>query len=398
MSQYPAVNHTFILREVRGLRELGFEVTMVSIRAPDRTREQLSEVEREEAGQTFAVLTAGITAVAAAHLATLLRHPLRYFAGLGYALKLARLDLRAAASNLFYFAEAIVAGHYLRRRGLAHLHAHFSSTVALLLARVFPISFSVTVHGPDEFTSPAAFYLSEKMAQARFVCAISRYAASQLMRASDPSHWHKVSVSRLGVDSSVFDPRPHREAPERMELLCVARLAPVKAQALLVAAVGNLVKQGRRIHLRLVGEGPSRPYLESLIAERGLGGSVTLEGSCNQEQVRNFYRQTDLFVLASFAEGVPVVLMEAMAMEIPCLATWVNGVPELICHGTSGWLVPPGSEEELTEAIAMLAGDPKLRERLGRAGRIQVQAHYELNRNVQTLARIYDQRLSRNDS
>jgi colanic acid/amylovoran biosynthesis glycosyltransferase len=201
------------------------------------------------------------------------------------------------------------------------------------------------------------------------------------------------------VDSSVFQPRPRRQNPERIELLCVGRLAPVKAQALLIAAVGRLVQEGRRrMHLRLVGDGPSRPLLERIVAERGLKEHVTLEGSCNQDRVQEFYRQTDVFVLASFAEGVPVVLMEAMAMEIPCIATWITGIPELIAHGVDGWLVAPGDEGALAGAIAALADDPELRQRLGRAGRLRIQQQYELGTNVQRLARVYEDRLSRNDS
>lgn len=399
VSQYPAVTHTFILREIRRLRELGFDVTVVSVRAPDRPWEKLSAVEQEEAKQTFGVLNAGFGRIAAAHIRTLLRRPLSYLGGLGYAIRLAGADLRAAVSNLFYFAEAVVAGDHIVRCGIAHVHTHFSSTVALFLARVFPVTFSATIHGPDEFTSPASFYLAEKAARARFLCVISNFAASQLMRASDPQYWSKVDVARLGVDSSVFTPRPHRENPRRFELLCVGRLAPVKAQALLIRAVGKLAREGRtEIHLRLVGDGPSRPYLERLVSELNLQEYVTLEGACNQDRVQAFYRETDLFVLASFAEGVPVVLMEAMAMEIPCLATWINGVPELISHGVDGWLVAPGSEAELTAAISRLADDPELRRRLGKAGRVRVQAQYELDSNVRLLAAIYQRRLSMNEA
>jgi colanic acid/amylovoran biosynthesis glycosyltransferase len=398
VSQYPAVNHTFILREIRALRQLGADVTVISIRAPDRPWDKLSEVEQAEARQTFTVLKAGFAAIAGAHVLTFFRHPLRYLGGLLYAMRLAKADLHVLFSNLFYFAEAIVAGHHMVSRGLMHVHSHFSSTVALLLVRVFPVTFSVTIHGPDEFNCSAAFYLPEKVASARFICAISDYAASQLMKDSVPEHWNKLEVARLGIDSAVFRPRPHRQNPERIELVCVGRLAPVKGQAVLIAAVARLIREGRRIHLRLVGEGVSRPHLERLIAQRGLKDHVTLEGSCNQDRVLEFYRQTDLFVLASFAEGVPVVLMEAMGMEIPCLATWITGVPELIRHGVDGWLVRPGNEQELADAIAKLLDDPELRQRLGAAGRVRVQDQYELEINVERLARIYEERLSRKDS
>ena len=398
VSQYPAVNHTHILREIRGLRDLGLEIHVISIRPPDRPTDQLTEVEQAEARDTFTILRAGPLAVVRAHLATLLRRPLKYFSGLAYAIRLAGANLRAAAWNLAYFAEAVVTGRHCERLVVTHVHSHFSSTVALLLSRVFPISYSATIHGSAEFEDPAGFYLSEKVARARFVRAISDYGASQLMRWSAPAHWPKIEVVRLGVDTSVFTPRA-APAGERTELLYAGNLAPPKGHVILVAAVARLLEETRfregrsRIHLRLVGDGPMRPYIEKMIAERGLGAHVTLEGACNQGRLLEFYRRADIFVLPSFAEGVPVVLMEAMAMEIPCIATCIAGVPELIRHGIEGWLAPPGNERELAAAIAKLMDDEELRTRLGRAGRVRVKERYELDTNVRELAEVYRRRV-----
>lgn len=399
VSQYPAVNHTFILREILALRTLGFEVHVISIRPPDRPPEQLNEEEREEQRGTFTVLAAGVTGILAAHAITLLRRPLAYLRGLWDVFRLAGADLGRTLPNLFYFGEAIVAGRRMERLGLGHVHSHFSSTVALFITRVFPITFSATIHGPDEFNDVAGFHIGEKVARARFLCAISQYARSQLMKASDPRYWDRLEVSPLGVDCGVFLPRARLENPERFEILCVGRLAPAKAQHLLLGAIGRLVRDGRRsIHLRLVGDGPDRESLRQAVAARGLQDQVTIEGSCNQDRVQAFYRQADLFVLASFAEGVPVVLMEAMAMEIPCVATWITGVPELIRHGVDGWLVPPSDEAQLAVAIATLMDDPELRLRLGRAARVRVREKYDLTRNTERLAQIYRRRLASSDS
>jgi colanic acid/amylovoran biosynthesis glycosyltransferase len=396
VSQYPAVNHTHILREIRGLRGLGFEVHVASIRPPDRPPAQLTEIEKVEAGSTFTVLRAGPAAILGAHVMTFLRRPLKYLAGLAFAIQLSGPNFRATTSNLFYFAEAVVAGRYFERLALTHVHTHFSSTVALLLARVFPISFSATIHGSAEFEDPVGFHLREKVARAQFVRAISDYGAGQLKRASDPEHWPKIEVVRLGVDTSVFTPRPVPPGTPRIELLYVGSLAPPKGHAILIPALDRLIKEGHTaIHLRLVGDGPLRPRLEEMIAARNLKHHVTLEGACNQDRVLEFYRQASLFVLPSLAEGVPVVLMEAMPMEIPCLATAITGVPELIRHGIDGWLIPPGSEQELAVAIAKLIADPKLRQRLGQAGRKRVQQHYELGSNIEQLAELYREHLSR---
>jgi glycosyltransferase involved in cell wall biosynthesis len=398
VSQYPAVNHTFILREIRALRELGIEVRVISIRAPDRLPEKLSEEERDELRQTYTVLTAGFGPLLAAHAITLWQRPTAYFAGFWEALRLARGDLRKIFANLTYLGEAVVVGDQMRRMGITHVHCHFSSTVALLAERVFALTFSATIHGPSEFDDVIGFHMAEKVARARFLCAISSYCRGQLMKASDPQHWDKLEVSPLGVECDQFPAREPRPKSDCFEVLCVGRLAPAKAQEVLVAAIDRLVHQGRSVHLRLVGDGPNRKRLESLIAARSLQRHVTLEGPYNYDRVQALYQQADLFALASFAEGVPVVLMEAMAMGIPCVATWITGIPELIRHGVDGWLVPPADEEQFADAIAQLMDDPELRRALGRSARERVKEKYELKQNVAHLAAIYERRLRNSSS
>ena len=394
MSQYPTVSHTFILREIRTLRKLGVDVVVFSVRGPDRSPEAMSSEEREELAQTRAVLLAGVPAIMGAHLRALAGNPGAYFAGLFYALRLAGLDLNKAFFNLIYFGEAVVAGSWMSRLGLSHVHSHFASTLELFLARVFPITFSATIHGSGEFDDVAGFYLAEKVCHAAFVCAISHYGASQLMRASDSRYWDKVEVTPLGVDTGVYVPPLDRGNSERFEVLFVGRLVTAKGLQILLAAVHRLVREGRRIRLRLVGDGPERPGLERRIAELSLELNVELMGSLNQDRLRQLYRESDLFVLTSFAEGVPVVLMEAMAMEIPCVATWITGVPELIRHGIDGWLVAPGDFEEAADAIAHLMDDPVLRRRLGSSARERILEKYDLDRNTANLAEVFKRRLS----
>jgi glycosyltransferase involved in cell wall biosynthesis len=398
VSQYPAINHTYILREIRTLRAIGFDIDVISVRPPDRLPEKLSAEELEELRETYAVLTAGSGAILTAHVLTFVKRPLAYLAGLWEALRLSGGDPRKAISNIVYFGEAVVIGHRLLRLGLRHLHCHYASTPALFVARIFPITYSVTIHGSAEFDDVRGSYLAHKVARARFVCAISFYGRSQLMKASEPRYWDKLEVNPLGVDCARFLPPPHRRDHSPFEVLCVGTLMPSKGLPLLINAVDRLVRQGRSMHLRLVGDGPDRQDLESTIVTRGLEGHVTLEGNCNQDRVQAFYRETDLFVLASFAEGIPVVLMEAMAMELPCVATWITGIPELIRHGIDGWLVPPADEEQLADAIAKLMDDPELRRKLGRSARIRVQEKYDLERNTERLAEIYRRRLASSSS
>ncbi len=371
------------MREIRTLRALGFDVRVVSILRPDRDPGQLSPEEAEESRLTFSVLGSGAPRILSAHLRTLLRHPLAYVATLAYAIRMGGRDMGRAFSHVLYFAEAVVAGDHLARAGVTHFHTHFSSTPALIAARLFRLHFSLTIHGPDEFNDVLGFHMAEKVARGSFVAAISRFAASQIMRASAPRDWAKVHVLPLGVDPQAFAPQPRadRSAGEPFRIVSVGRLAPAKAYHLLIAAVARLVEKSRKVELTIVGDGPERRSLEEAVSQRKLDDIVRLAGPCNHDHVIDFYARADAFALASFAEGVPVVLMEAMAMEIPCVATWINGVPELIRNGIDGLLVPPADEEALADALEKLIDDPALGARLGASGRRRVLDLYNLERN-----------------
>jgi glycosyltransferase involved in cell wall biosynthesis len=332
----------------------------------------------------------------AAHLATLAFSPLAYLRGMMFALRLGGSDLRGMFYNLLYFAEAVMVGHWMAKKKLPHLHVHFAtpgSNVGLIASRIFPVTFSITVHGPDEFYDVSLYRLAEKIAGASFICCIGSYARSQLMKLSPVVEWDKFEVSPLGVDSATFAPRPFREHPETFELICVGRLVPAKGQHILLNAVHQLARDGRRLHLRLVGDGPDRASLEKMVNRHGLRDHVIFEGAVNQDRIRDLYRQADAFVLASFAEGIPVVLMEAMAMEIPCVTTFITGIPELIRDGLDGLLVPPSDVEALAGAIGQLMDDPVLRRELGQQGRVRVMDKYDLTRNCARLAAIFQRRL-----
>jgi glycosyltransferase involved in cell wall biosynthesis len=397
VSRYPAISHTFILREVALLRELGFDIHVASINAPDRPLGRLTPQEQAEARDTFYVKQAGMGWALAAHVGTLLTAPLAYCRGLAGALRLAGLDLRQAVWALFYFTEALMLRRWARQRQLGHLHVHFAtaaSTVALILHRLEGLPFSMTVHGPDEFYDASAYHLGEKLAAAAFVCCIGSYARSQVMKLSAPEYWSRFEVAPLGVDPAVFAPRPPRAACATLQVLCVGRLVAAKGQHVLVEAVAQLRDTGRGVQLTLVGDGPDRASLAAAVRDRGLEGQVVFAGAVDQDHIRPLYEQADVFALASFAEGIPVVLMEAMAMEIPCVTTCITGIPELIRDGVDGLLVMPSDVEALAAALARLADDPETRRRLGEQGRRRVLERYELTRNVRYLAAVFARRLA----
>ena len=393
VSQYPAVNHTFILREIRGLRSQGFEIDIVSVRPPDRPPSAMTAEERNELEYTRAIKDISIPGALGAQMIEFLRRPAGYLGGLFLALRMGRGSLPATFAHLLYFAEAVIAGRWMMASGYQHFHTHFSSTVALLAARIFPLTFSITIHGPEEFNDVAGFHLSEKVAAARLVVAISSYARSQILRCCPPSQWDKVVTCRLGVDGAVFEPRPE-PAGGTPEILCVGRLAPVKAQHVLIEALSLLRGRGVDACLRLVGDGPDRPSLEAASREMGLTDKVVFDGWRNQDEVRARYRQATLFAMASFAEGIPVVLMEAMAMEIPCVATRIMGIPELIEDGVSGLLAPPADAVPLADALERLLRDAALRARLGPEGRRRVLGHFDLPANCGLLGALFRERLT----
>jgi glycosyltransferase involved in cell wall biosynthesis len=394
-SQYPAVSHTFILREIEQLRRLGFEIRTASVKPPAPSPDGFTEAESREAAATFCVKTRGAAGVLGDHLACFLQRPGAYLAGLLRALRMGGADLKAVVHHLAYFGQAIVLGEWMGRERLGHLHVHLAnaaSTAAMLMERTFGIPYSMTVHGPDEFYDTGFYHVREKVEHAAFICCISRFCRSQLMRACSPEHWDKMEVCPLGVDPEVFQPR-REPGGDAFRILCVGRLTPAKGQAILLAAVAILAGKGRRVHADLVGDGPDRHGLEAHAARLRLGANTTFHGAVNQPRVLELLARADVFVLPSFAEGVPVSLMEAMAMEVPCVSTTIAGIPELIHSGEDGILVPPSDPERLAGALEELIENAELRLRLARAGRRKVMEQYNLSTNVRRLAEIFKRRL-----
>lgn len=392
VSRYPAVSHTFVLREVLGLRERGFEIQVASINSYDRPQALLTEEEKSEAARTFYVKTAGVAEVLRTQLSALVLSPGAYFRSLAYALSLGGWDLRRIALCCFYFVEAVLLAAWMRKRHLRHLHVHFATpaaTVGIILTKLAPITMSMTVHGPDEFYDVEGYYLAQKINACRFVCAIGQFARSQLMKISPVGDWDKLLISPLGVDTDQFVPRTPSRTGHAFEVLCVGRLVAAKGQHILLEALSVLRHQGRSVHVRFVGDGPDRLSLETQAQSLGLMLDATFEGSVNQDRIRQFYNSADVFALASFAEGIPVALMEAMAMEIPCISTWITGIPELIRDGIDGLLVPPGDTEALAAAIARVMDNPETCQGLGEAGRRRVIDKYNLPHNLERLASIF---------
>jgi glycosyltransferase involved in cell wall biosynthesis len=390
VSQYPAPSHTFVRREVAALRALGLEVDTFSI----RPGVSLSDADRTEASRTFCVLPAGPLDLVTSQVRTLARRPGRWVLALGVSLRHRLPGARSLVKSLAYFLEAMRLATELERRGSTHLHNHFANAAAqvgLAAARYLDIGWSVTLHGLSDFAGPTTPLLTEKVAQARFVATATHHGRAQAMHRSDPRHWDRLHVIRCGVDVERLPaPRGRARAPEApLELLAVGRLAPEKGHVGLVEALALAVERGVDARLSLIGGGPEEARIRAAIAARGLQGRVELLGARPEQAVLEAMARADALVVSSFAEGLPVVLMEALAMELPVIAPAIAGIPELVAHRETGLLFVAGRWDELAERIAELASDPALRARLAAAGRARVLQEFDARRAAEPLARLF---------
>jgi glycosyltransferase involved in cell wall biosynthesis len=373
---YPEVSHTFIRREILELERRGHRVLRLSIRPPATTL--VDALDLPERARTVYVLSQPL-AVILATLAVLARRPLSFAAALAVALRMSRASERGWLRHLAYLAESCFVLTRLRREAVEHLHVHFghnAAAVARLARRLGGPRYSMTVHGPDEFDAPMGLSLVAKARESAFTVAISHYASAQLRRWLPFEEWSKIAVVRctLGEEfESAAEPPP----PDSNTLLCVGRLSAQKGHRLLIDGFSRLVQEGVDARLVLAGDGELREALERRIRETGLGDHVVITGWVSSEHVRELLRDCRALVLPSFAEGLPVVIMEAFAMARPVISTFVGAIPELVQAGVNGWLAPAGDQGALVAAMrdALLAPPARL-EALGRAGRARVLAQH----------------------
>ena len=350
-NQYPKVSHSFIRREILALERRGFDILRIALRGWDG--EIIDVEDRQEQQLTRYVLQQGTLPLLFAMLRVLLTSPGKFFTALALAVRMGGRAARPLPYHLVYLAEACRMLPWLKAFGATHVHAHFgtNSTEVVMLARALggpPYSF--TVHGPDEFDQPQAFGIGEKIRRAAFVVAISSYGRSQLYRWIDHAYWPKIRIVHCGVEPE-FHEGFSVDTPDATRLICVGRLAEQKGQLLLITAASILVGKGIKLELVLVGEGEMRAEIAALIAKHGIGKQVRLTGAISTDRLREEILAARALVLPSFAEGLPGVIMEAMALRRPVLSTYVAGIPELVQHGINGWLIPAGSVEALAAAM-----------------------------------------------
>jgi colanic acid/amylovoran biosynthesis glycosyltransferase len=387
VSQYPAPSHTFIRREVEALRRRGLSVETFSVRAPEASV-RLTEVDRQERSRTFYLLPLRGAAAVAAHLWAL-RRPTRYLSALALALRHRVPGARALLWSVFYFVEAMVLARELSRRRIGHLHNHFANAAAnvgMVACAYLELGWSLTLHGTSEFDYPAGLLLGRKLARARFAACVSWFGMAQAMRAAAPCDWDKLLIVRCGVDVRAL-PAPPPRPVKPLRVVCVGRLSPEKGQLGLLAAFAEGCRRGIDAELRLIGDGPDRLAVEAAIASRDLAGHCVLLGQRPEDETLAEVAAADVLVSASFMEGLPVALMEALGMAVPVVAPRLAGIPELVEDGVTGLLFTPADWQALARCLERALGDRALRERLGRAGQQRVRDEFDADGACEPLYR-----------
>lgn len=387
INQYPKVSHSFIRREILALERQGVEVQRIALRGWDAELQDAEDA--SERARTRYVLQRGVKGLLVPAWQVLRAQPRRFFRALWLAMRLGLRADRAWPYHLVYLAEACQVLQWLQAGQANHVHAHFgtNSTEVVMLANVLGgPAYSFTVHGPEEFDKPQFLHMDEKVRRAAFVAAVSSYGRSQLFRWVAHDHWAKVKVVHCGLERSFHEVAPV-SVPTAPRLVCVGRLCEQKGQLLLLEAARLLAARSITFELVLAGDGEMRGQIEALIARHGLQQQVRITGWISSAQVREEILAARALVLPSFAEGLPVVIMEAMALRRPVLTTYVAGIPELVRPGENGWLFPAGAVDELAAAMAdCLAQPAETLQRMGEAARQRVLQRHDIDTEAARLA------------
>lgn len=349
VNHYPKVSHSFIRREILALERQGIEVQRLALRGWEEPLPD--ELDRRERERTRYVLREGPWALLAPTLLAMLRSPRRFLGALRLTLRASRGSDRPLPYHLIYLAEACRILPWLKTSGASQIHAHFgtnSADVAMLVSALGGPPFSFTAHGPEEFLRPVG--LREKIRRAVFVVAISSFGRSQLYLWSEQAHWPKIKIVRCGIEESFYRGVPSHPAIVP-RLVCVGRLAAEKGQLLLIEAAVQLARKRMPFELVLVGDGPMRGQLDALIVKCGLADRIRITGWISSSAVREEILAARALVQPSLSEGLPVVIMEGMALRRPVLTTFIAGIPELVRDGETGWLIPAAAVDELATAM-----------------------------------------------
>jgi colanic acid/amylovoran biosynthesis glycosyltransferase len=392
VNQYPKVSHTFIRREILALEAKGLKVSRFSVRGWEN--ELPDPVDEQERQKTRYLLQEGVTGLLRAGINVFLQRPKVFLKTLWLVLRISLRADRPLPFHLVYLLEACKALQWLEEEKIEHVHAHFggnSTTVAMLIRLLGGPTYSFTVHGPEEFDKPEFIHLGLKVQHAAFVVAITSYCRSQIFRWIPYSHWHKVKIVHCGIDENFYSNAPDTVVTES-RLVCVGRLCEQKGQLILLEAAQRLQQKGIPFQLILAGDGEMRPEIERQIDQRNLRQQVQITGWISSAQVRDELLKSKAMVLPSFGEGLPVVIMEAMALKRPVISTYIAGIPELVEHGVNGYLCPAGDVEKLAELMeTCLLATPDALARMGQQAQIAVLQQHNMATEADKLASLFSE-------
>lgn len=390
LNTYPQPSHSFIRREIRALEQNGFDIVRLAMRPSEATL--VDPLDLSEATRTDYVLRHKVGMLSAGIIA-LVRAPLRWLRAVGLAIRTGRASDLGVLRHLIYFIEACYVARQCAAQKVDHMHAHFgtnAATVAMLAQAVGGPQYSFTTHGPEEFDAPDSLSLGAKLDRAAFAIGVSQFGRSQLYRWAAISTWARLHVVHCGIDPAMFADPIAAPKGKVLRLVSIGRFTEQKGQLVLLQALAKLREAHKDVHLTLVGDGDMRRDLEQAISDLGLQDAVTLPGWLDEDGVRIALATSHALVMPSFAEGLPVVIMEAMAAQRPVIATLIAGIPELVIPDETGWLVPAGDVDALTQAIKELARTPhKQRFLMGQAGRERALLRHDVTIEAAKLANLF---------
>lgn len=389
-NQYPKVSHTFVRREICALETRGWQIARFSVQ---RTHDTLHDpADLAEAKCTRVLLDGGVPRLGRAWLETQWARPAPFRKALRLALKMGRHSERGIARHMAYLAEACVLRQACAAQGIHHIHVHHGTNpaaVALLCKVLGGPSYSLTVHGPEEFANAERLSLDEKIAGAAFVVSVSAYGHTELLRWCKRQDRAKVYTVRCGIDDA-FLTVPPTSVPDVARVVCVGRLEAQKDPLTLVHALAELNRTGTPCELVWIGDGPLRAEIERAIQQHTPHLPIALLGWANNGQVLEHMRSARALVLSSHAENIPMAVMEAFALHRPVVSTNVGGIGELVQDGVSGWLVPPRSPHALAEALRQVLRTPVARlDEMGRAGAMRVHECYTAARQAEQMEGLF---------
>jgi colanic acid/amylovoran biosynthesis glycosyltransferase len=385
LHRFPEITDTFIKREIRSLQRSGTDVQVIAVWKPG-VSETTPEIMQQWAPETHFILPRSLLSMAGIILTSLARSPILSARTLRLALSTSRPGFGGLVYQVIYFVEAVLAADIIRRRAIDHIHNHIgdqSGTVTMLAANLAGIGYSITFHGWPVFFDAKYYRVKEKVLGARFTRAISYFCRSQLMMFSECDDPGMFEVVHCGLSLEKYHYRPPRELIRR--IFCAARLSPEKGHAFLIRAMKLLVDQGHDLELRLAGDGPRKEQLTNLADDLGISDRVSFLGFLTEDEVIRELQDSDLFVLPSFVEGLPVSAMEAMAVGVPVIATNIAGTSELIEDGRTGLLVRPSDSEALADAVIRMINNYDFRLRAAELGRKKVTDEFDLEKECANL-------------